>query len=89
MRDASAEYRAEEDMVQQFLNDRCQLGVGGECAVAVMYAAYAGWAKDNGAFTLSKKRLVSELIDRPLGITRVIRGDKKITTMVGVKLLNP
>jgi P4 family phage/plasmid primase-like protien len=89
MRNASAEYRAEEDMVQQFINDRCALGVGGECPVAVLYANYTGWAKDNGAFALSKKRLVSELIDRPLGITRAIKGHKKETVMVGVKLLAP
>jgi phage/plasmid-associated DNA primase len=65
------------------------LGAGGECTVAVLYANYTGWAKDNGAFVLSKKRLLSELIDRPLGITRAIKGHKKETVMVGVKLLSP
>jgi putative DNA primase/helicase len=89
IRAASLEYRDEEDMVQQFLNERAVLVPGAEVPVAILYANYMGWARDAGAFVISKKRLVSELIDRPLGLSRVVRGDKKVTTLVGVKLLAP
>ncbi len=88
MRAASAEYRAEEDMVGQFLADRCELGAGLVTPVAVMYAAYAGWAKDAGAFTISKKRLISELTERPLNISTKRRGPKNETILEGVKLIS-
>lgn len=84
---ASAEYRREEDLVGQFLSDRCLLDVDASIAVAGMYAAYSAWAREAGAFALSKKRLVSELTDRPLAITARRIGDKNITTLFGVKLL--
>jgi P4 family phage/plasmid primase-like protien len=84
---ASAEYRAEEDMVGQFLTDRCEVAPGHVTPVAVLYAAYAGWAKDAGAFVISKKRLSTELTERPLNIVSKRRGPKNETVFEGVKLL--
>lgn len=87
MRRASDEYRQDEDVMGQWLAERCATGPGMETPFAQLYASYAGWAKDAGAFVLSAKRLALELIERPLGLKKVTRGNKNVVTMVGVKLL--
>jgi phage/plasmid-associated DNA primase len=73
--------------VGQFLTDRCEVAPGHVTPVAVLYAAYAGWAKDAGAFVISKKRLSTELTERPLNIVSKRRGPKNETVFEGVKLL--
>jgi P4 family phage/plasmid primase-like protien len=86
---ASAEYRNEEDMLGQFVAERCALDPVALTPVAALYASYAGWARENGAFVMSKKRLVGDLVERPLGLRRVHKGDAKVVNIEGLKLLSP
>lgn len=83
---ASAAYRNEEDMLGQFVGERCETGRDLVEPVATLYAAYASWARENGAFVMSKKRLVGDLVERPLGLRRVTKGDKNVVSVEGLKL---
>lgn len=87
---ASADYRNEEDMLGQFIGERCELAPGFDTPVAALYASYSAWARDNGAFVMSKKRLVGDLVERPLGLERSLTGGaKRILAIRGLKLLTP
>jgi P4 family phage/plasmid primase-like protien len=86
--EASAAYRSEEDMLGQFLGERCVVGPEFETPVAALYSSYSAWARDNGAFVMSKKRLVGDILERPIAVQRVLTGGtKNIVTLRGFKLL--
>lgn len=87
IRQASDAYRANEDLLGQWLEERCVCLAGVETPFAHIYASYSGWAKDAGAFVLSSKRLSQELLERPLGLSRALRTVKNVVTFVGIKLL--
>ncbi len=87
IRAASAEYRHEEDMVGQFVEQRCALGAEFTVPVAGLYSSYAAWAKESGAFALSKKRLSMELSERPIGVSTRRVGVKNESVFAGIKLL--
>jgi putative DNA primase/helicase len=67
--------------------NRCVIDRDASAPVAGVYASYAAWAKESGAFALSKKRLVTELTERPLSISLRRVGHKNETTLFGIKLL--
>lgn len=75
--EATAEYRAEMDILGDFLTDCCTLGENLQTGNAEVYAAHRGWCRDNGLKEWSHKRLSRALMDR--GITQAqVRGDGRV-----------
>jgi putative DNA primase/helicase len=61
--EATADYRAEMDVLADFLGERCQVAPGLRARAGPLYRAYAEWAKDTGNHQLSMNkfgRLLSE-----------------------------
>lgn len=83
---ASAQYRRDEDLLGQFVDEKCVADPAAQVTVAALYTAYAGWARENGAFIVSKKRLVADIMERPMGLRKITAGDAKAVTLVGMKL---
>jgi putative DNA primase/helicase len=87
IRIASAEYRNEEDMVAQFIAEKLVIEEAAKLPTATLYSVYTAWARENGAYPLSKKRLTIELTERPHGITTKRIGDKNEAHYMGCRLL--
>src|SRR5207244_3213519 len=54
---STAEYRATQDPIGDFLADCCVLDPGAWVTAAALWAAYEGWAKGNGEPVASRRRL--------------------------------
>jgi putative DNA primase/helicase len=57
VRDATAEYRASEDRIALFLDERCIAGPDRRASVAAMYDTYRAWAISSGEHPMSKPAL--------------------------------
>jgi putative DNA primase/helicase len=62
--EATAEYRAEMDVVGRFLADCCYVGDSAEVSSSVLYARYGYWCQENGEQELSQNALARRLSDR-------------------------
>ena len=75
---ATQQYRRDEDVLSDFLEEQCVLAARVQVKVADLYRAYTRWAEDNGGPGLSKKRFGVYLKERPEGLSsaRGSRGDR-------------
>lgn len=71
--EATDAYRAEQDVVADFLSDVCAEEPWSECRAKELRAAYEEWCKQNGERPLSQKLLAPRLVER--GFERVHRRD--------------
>jgi putative DNA primase/helicase len=69
---ATAAYRAEMDIVAEFLNDRCSLQTSEKTALGVLYDAYKKWA-DNACQDVVGKKILGNLM-RQKGYSQSNRG---------------
>lgn len=77
VRSATADYRAEMDVLTDFLQEVCLLHPSCEVLSSELYAAYSKWSDANGTKTMSAKSLSLKLQERGLAPTRIgRRGDK-------------
>jgi putative DNA primase/helicase len=58
---ATEGYRGEQDVLAQFLTERCSLGQGEQVKSSDLYAEYAGWCAQAGESRLSPRELASRL----------------------------
>lgn len=63
---ATAEYRAESDIMGQFLDERCIMQAGATAEAGKLYAAYTTWATENGLRPMSNVRFAKSLSERGL-----------------------
>jgi putative DNA primase/helicase len=62
---ATTEYRQAEDVLAQFLAERCNVGTGLKCKAGVLYASYTRWAEANGETEiLTAKRFGEAMTER-------------------------
>jgi putative DNA primase/helicase len=59
---ATQEYRAEQDIVGQFLEERCEVGAGFEEQSQEVHAAYKQWAEDAGYKPFAVRRFNARLV---------------------------
>ena len=64
VKDATAEYRSEQDSLGSFLEDRCVLGIEQECYTTDLRSAYAEWCKASDEYCLAQKDFGAQLRDR-------------------------
>lgn len=83
---ATGEYRAAEDVIGLFLEDRCDIGSELRVAAADLRLLYQGWCDANGERLLSQKDLGARLTER--GFTRERYGHEKHWRWVGLKPLS-
>lgn len=68
---ATGAYRAEMDLLGQFLEDQTVIGTHVQVASIDLYSAYTTWCEANGELPMSKKALGSRLLERGFAPTRL------------------
>ena len=66
---ATERYRTDEDIVGQFISERCRLGGDLSCPTGDLYAAYTGWAAGNGMKAATKNTFTRRLNDRGFALS--------------------
>jgi putative DNA primase/helicase len=61
---ATEDYRHEQDVLGAFLDECCLVGPGRRDTVQNIYQTYTRWAKENGSFVWSCKKLMGDLATR-------------------------
>jgi putative DNA primase/helicase len=69
---ATAAYRADEDRVGQFIDERCDVRSELTASASVLYKAYHAWSESRGEAPLSQTRFGTRLVER--GFRRVKAG---------------
>ncbi|MFW1667372.1 primase-like DNA-binding domain-containing protein, partial [Acinetobacter ursingii] len=61
IKDASTGYRAEMDVISQFVSDCCETGPGFEVKASEIYKVYKQWADDNSEYCMSNTKFGREM----------------------------
>lgn len=64
IRESTAEYRTEMDIIGEFMEDRCSTNPKDECPVSELYSAYAAWCEESGERPLTKRGFGAKVRDR-------------------------
>jgi len=62
--EATSEYRADQDVLQHFIDARCKMGVGERVKGSSLYATYKLWADIAGEFIMSERDFGNAMSDR-------------------------
>jgi putative DNA primase/helicase len=85
VRAATAEYRAEQDTVGQFIADTCVIEADAAEPVDTIYTVYEAWCDDAGVrFRLTKQQLGDKLTERD-GIQRGRLGKQRTRVFLGIR----
>jgi putative DNA primase/helicase len=83
---ATNEYRAEQDILRAFLDDRCAFGSACEVTSAALYRAYREWAETVGEKPITQKALAAMLSERAFEQVRI--GHQRTRGWRGLGLLD-
>lgn len=61
---ATSAYRRDQDFLEDWLDEHCEIGSNHSAKKADLYAAYKGWCKENGCRELSQKRFSRQLTEK-------------------------
>ena len=62
--DATSQYRADQDVLQHFIDARCKVGVGARVKGSSLYGSYKLWAEIVGEFIMSERDFGNAMSDR-------------------------
>jgi len=62
--DAGREYRAEMDILGQFIADRCEVGQNSQVSAKALYTAYQSWATQSGETAVSQRKFGLAMTER-------------------------
>lgn len=79
---ATAEYRASEDVLQQFLDACCNVDPTSRTKSSELYDVYAKWCAESGEIAMSQKKLANSLSDR--GYQNRKSGGVKVWNGIGI-----
>lgn len=75
---ATGEYKAEQDVIGQFIEDCCEVGAGFEVAAGTIYRAYEAWCKETGIQAESGTKFGGQLTKRGYGTKRLMTGKVRL-----------
>jgi putative DNA primase/helicase len=84
IRDATEEYRAEQDVLARFIEDKCVVDPQAWVLSSTLYAVYLAWCKSSGEEQMSHAGFGKRLNEKGFCTGRRSSGDK---TRVGIRLL--
>lgn len=64
VRESTAEYRTEMDIIGEFIEDRCSIQPKDRVTVGELYSAYASWCEESGERPLTKRGFGAKIRDR-------------------------
>jgi putative DNA primase/helicase len=82
---ATAEYRREQDVLGQFLDERCSLEPAFKVRTVDLVAAFNAWARENHEDELSAKALADRLAERRAPVKRMKVGGKRGWSGIGLR----
>ena len=82
---ANAAYRAEMDVLGDFITERCVLGPRCTVPKGELYAAYAQWCKENHETPITKREFGQQIQARGIGERK---GAKGVRLFIGIGLLD-
>jgi len=82
IKDATESYRAEQDLVGDWISEKCTTGANEEATIGDLYASYKGWCLDNGVRPAISKSLGRKLGDRGFASKR----SNGVTTWRGLRV---
>ncbi|RRR68897.1 MAG: DNA primase [Candidatus Viridilinea halotolerans] len=82
---ATAAYRAEQDVIAAFIEDRCVLHANASVGVSDLYRAYVSWCDQSGENTMSQRDFAHRMETRGL----ISKRTKKAFIRIGIGLLDP
>jgi putative DNA primase/helicase len=71
---ATADYKTEEDLLREFIDERCVIDPEAITSSADLYRAYLQWAETAGERSITKKALGAALRERDFVATRDVQG---------------
>jgi phage/plasmid-associated DNA primase len=81
---ATASYKAEQDVLGQFLAEQCALDEKEQVLLVALYERYRGWCEESKTFAESKPRFVQRLEER--GFRLVVRRADRSRLVMGLRL---
>ena len=87
VRDATAAYRVEQDLLGAFLDEYCEVGESYSASTPPLYDAYKEWAHDSEIKPLSKIAFGRQLGDRGFRGDKVGTGNARTTWRFGLRLV--
>ena len=84
VREATASYRDEMDILADFLKDRCQETPASQVASKELYEAYTGWCQDNGQEPIGQRAFVLALREKGFKQCRI--GSRGVRGWLGLEL---
>ncbi len=85
VREATAGYRAEMDVLGEFIEERCVVNPRARVSAKDLYAAYQQWCSDTGEKPLSQKALGQRLDKRGLDTARVGKSGSRYRIGIGLR----
>jgi putative DNA primase/helicase len=85
VQDATASYRDDQDILGEWLSERCHMAATLNAVKSKVYLDYKDWAKSNGHEPMSQTRLTRRLNDRGLRL----QPDRRTVAGLALKLLYP
>lgn len=64
MEEATQQYRSEEDILQQFIDETCVIGSRAEVKASELYHRYRDWAQSNGMTPMNKTNFGRKMTER-------------------------
>ena len=83
VKDSTDEYLGAEDSLQQWLDECCEVGLGGFTSSKALFVSWSEWAEQSGEFVGTMKRLMAKLENRGVRIGQKYQG---IRGCNGIKL---
>jgi len=83
VRDATATYRAESDLIGQFVAERCELDANGTARGGDLFAEYAIWAGEGHVRLLDKNSFAREIVEKGFEKKRTENGIVYLGLRVG------
>jgi putative DNA primase/helicase len=84
VREATNHYRSSQDVVADFIADRCIEASNASVGATDLYAAYRAWASANGERQLSQREFGDRLTERHIPVT--VRGRRRTKYRLGIAL---
>ncbi len=84
IRDATEEYRAEQDVLARFIEDKCIVDRQAWVLSSTLYAVYLAWCKSSGEEQISNLAFGKRLNEKGFSMGRTSNGDRK---RVGIRLI--
>jgi len=84
VKEATEEYKTEQDIITAFLNDECEIDENATETVQRVYARYLRWCDDNGERPIAKRELSIRLKERGF---ETARGPHNIWVWKGLRLI--